>query len=43
MIYIDVAKAFLSGINDLTGKNRRSRLYSTRFKGDVNELGAAIL
>lgn len=42
-IYIDIARAVLSSINDLTGANLRSRLYGSRFRGDVKALEASIL
>ena len=43
LVYVDIAKAILSGINDLNGKNKRSRLNSTRFRGDINALSTSLL
>lgn len=42
-IYIDVARAFLSGLNDSIGGNKRSRILSTNCGGDVNLLEAELL
>ena len=42
-IYIDVARAVLSSINDLTGANLRSRLYGSRYRGDLKALEASLL
>ena len=42
-IYIDVARAMLSALNDTVGVTYRSRLLSTRCRGDLNLLEAELL
>mmetsp|Transcript_13173 Transcript_13173/g.16758 ORF Transcript_13173/g.16758 Transcript_13173/m.16758 type:complete len:96 (-) Transcript_13173:25-312(-) len=42
-IYIDLSRAILSAINDSTGENARSRLYGSKFRGDLKFMEAAIL